>query len=871
MTGSGRDSEATTRRRRAHNVGSDLSMKKASPFLLVMLSGFTALIFQLLWMRQLGLLFGNTAHAAAMTLALFFAGLALGSWAWGRASATARNPLRGFAGLQVGIAVTALFYFAIFVLFRAIYPAVYQRIGSPALLFAVKVLLAGLLIVPPAFFMGGTVPMVVQARIRRRDTFGARAAGLYAANIVGAALGALATGFFFVRRLGFTWTAILAILTAAGTAAAAFFLARGQGDRTEPLPTGFREPPAPRSPLAVFPLYAVCFVSGFGFLALEVLWTHLMAQVHTNSVYSFAIVLVIVLLALGLGAAAASRLARLRVHPTRLLATLLMAGGAAVTVSPFLFMRVTDGFQMLDTGVSFQAFTLDLLGRGAIALGLPAFFLALIFPSTLKAAQSHASQPGETLGRLAAIDTVGSILGALLCGFVFLERLGTWRTMQWMAALYLGAGLLLTLGLNRKTIPLRAAGVLLLALLFTGLSPVGLRATGWDPARPPAQVLDVWETSHGTVSVILDADSGYVITLNSNYWLGSTGATPEQHFQGKIPLLVYPDTRSLFFLGMGTGISVGGALDPRFEPLERIVVCELIPKVVTAARKYMTGDLPIPGIGRVDLTRGLFRDPRVEIVVEDGRHFLMASGQTFDMINGDLFLPYERGAGSLYSREHFQNARASLTPDGVFVQWLPMYQLTEFEFGVIARTMIEVFDQVTLWRNHFLPGKEVVALIGHPTNAPLPPVATESLAARMADVAGMDPLRIRQLDLAYDEETVLVFYAGNLTVAADLFRHYPLNTDSRPVIEYAAPVTITESVDGFAPTLVGPRFVALVDRILQHSPPETDPMLSQRSAANRRLVRAGAELHRFWLARAMNRPRQAADAWQKFSLEWTNR
>jgi len=370
--------------------------------------------------------------------------------------------------------------------------------------------------------------------------------------------------------------------------------------------------------------------------------------------------------------------------------------------------------------------------------------------------------------------------------------------------------------------------------------------------------------------VIRDEHSGYVIKLNSNYWLGSTGAAWQQHFQGRIPLLAYPQTRSVFFLGMGTGISVGGSLDPRFEQVERVVACELVPEVVTAARKYMTGDFKIKGAARVDFTSGLFQDPRVEIVVEDGRHYLMASGETFDMINGDLFLPYQQGTGSLYSREHFKNAKASLTPDGVFVQWLPMFQLTEFEFGVIARTMLDVFGQVTMWRNNFNPGQEAVALIGHMHNNPLPPIATESIPARMAELAGKNPLQMDRLDLSFDVETALVFYCGNLTAAAELFRQYPLNTDDRPIIEYAAPLSIRKKVDGFPPTLVGPRFVTLVDTLLQHCPPESDPMLANRSAANRRLVTAGAELHRFWLAKAMGQPRQTTTAWQEFVAAWTN-
>ncbi len=822
-------------------------------------------------MRQLSLLFGNTAHATAMTLAVFFLGLALGSWFWGRRSPNVSNPMRSFAGLEAGIAVTALFYFVVIALFRVIYPTLYQNIAFHPLRFALKAGLAMVLILPPAFFMGGTVPMMAQAIIRNRRRFGSRAAGLYAINTIGAALGAFATGFLFVRLMGFTWTCIMAIGITAATAVWAYRLGAEHDYSYGVEHVGFDDAPAPRTPAATIALYAICFLSGFGFLALEVVWTHLLAQIHTNSIYSFSAVLVLVLFALGLGAATAAQLAKLRVSPSFLLAILLLLGGLAVTISPFVFMQATNGFQMMDTGTSLLDFMQALFLKGAYILGLPAFFLSIIFPFMMKMEERFAAQPGQSLGRLSAIDTLGSILGALLCGFFLLEQFGMWRTVQLIGALYLIAAVLLPFGFSKPAIAIRAASVMTLVALFTWLSPADLRVTGWNPARPPEQQqLDLWETHHGTVTVVHDEESGIVIKLNANYWLGSTGAAWRQHFQGRIPLLAYPQTRSIFFLGIGTGISAGGALDPRFAQVSRVVACEMVPEVITAAKKYMTGNVRIKDEQPIDYTSGLFSDPRVDIVVADGRQYLMASGETFDMINADLFLPYRRGAGSLYSREHFQHGKNSLHAGGVFVQWIPMYQVTDFEFGVIARTMLDVFDTVTMWRNNLKPGQEAVALIGHTSAAPIPPAPSENIQARIEDVAGQNPRNLNTLDLTFDEETALIFYCGNLTASKDLFQKYPLNTDDRPVIEYAAPLSIREKVDGFAPTLVGPRFVALVDTLLSRCPPDADPMLVQRSPANRRLVTAGAALHRFWLEKAMGNHAQMATAWTRFVREWIN-
>jgi spermidine synthase len=162
--------------------------------------------------------------------------------------------------------------------------------------------------------------------------------------------------------------------------------------------------------------------------------------------------------------------------------------------------------------------------------------------------------------------------------------------------------------------------------------------------------------------------AGYSIKVNSGYSLGSTSSRISQILQTRIPLLIYPETESIFYLGMGTGATAGEALNKQeFRNIKEVTVCELLPDVVKASKKYMTGK-----VDNTDYTNGLFSDPRAKVTVEDGRNHLMATGKKFDMINADLFIPYHRGTGSLYSLEHYQSAKKRLNPNGVYVQWLPL-------------------------------------------------------------------------------------------------------------------------------------------------------------------------------------------------------
>jgi len=815
-------------------------------------------------MKQLGLLFGNTAHAAAATLAAFFAGLAAGSWFLGRRSASVANPLRVYAWLEVGIAVTALLYFGVLRLYYGIYPGVYQSVDSPAVILLIKFGLAILLVFPPAFCMGGTIPVMGQFLVRTPSRLGTTAALLYGVNTLGAALGAGLAGFFFPLWFGFKATCLGAMAVTVGVAAAAFVLSRGaSAGRGEMAKRGSDDTPfSAQGPGKRWPLSLVCFLSGFGILALEVLWTRMFAQVLENSVYTFAAILVIVLLCLAVGAFISSRLARLEVSSPRVLALLVLAGGIAVSTTPFVFMRLTNSLQILASRGSWFEYLGLIFRKGFLTIGPPALVLGTVFPYLMKAEEKHARSAGPALGRLAAINTAGAIFGSLLCGFLFLELLGMWRTMQLIGVMYLVTALVFPLGWATGSIALKVIAGIFLLVQFSALNPARLPINSVDTLRPQQQILETWEGSDCTVAVARDRH-GLSIKVNSHYGLGSTGAMMQQKLQADIPLMVRPDTESIFFLGTGTGVTAGSALDPQFPNVKRVVTCELVPEVITAARKYMTN------IDGFDCTGGLFSDPRATVLVEDGRHYLMASGQTFDMVNADLFVPFRSGAGSLYSREHFECVKQRLNPGGLFVQWLPLYQVTENEFSIIARTMLEVFEQVSLWRSTFQPGEEVVALVGHPDAAPLPACSLDSSEDKRIAIAGKDHRDLARLSLPFNPQTILFFYCGNLAEAREFFDQYPVNSDDRPYVEYMAPRTYRSKTDAAVPWFVGPRIARLVDEIQSRCPPDNDPLLAGRTAEDRRLPVAGAAYHWARLWEVIGDEEACRQAWVRFVAEWT--
>jgi spermidine synthase len=777
-------------------------------------SGFSALVYEVLWLKELGLIFGNTAHASSTGLAIFFAGLAAGSWFWGGRAAALRNPLRAYAWLEIGIAVAALPFFWFMDAYRLAYAPLFAATGgSDGLFLALKVALAVVVFFPPAFFMGGTIPVLGEAAIARAGQLGRRGAILYGLNTAGAAAGAFAAGFYLPAAFGFRTACLIAVAINLVIAAAAFVLAaRLTPHEDAPAQRPRQAEPALRLPVD---LWAIAAMSGFLTLGLEVAATRLFAQVLQNSVYTFSTVLVVFLLSLAAGSAAASWLARRELaQPWTVLAVILALAGVAFASVPFTFYHATGGLQYLAAREGWAGYVTTVFGTAFFVLAVPCAIAGIAVPFLLRLAQQETTAVGAVLGRLAAWNTVGAIAGSAATGFLLLPSLGLWRTVTLLAAAYfVASGLVLA---RRGARPvLQALPLAGLAALLTVLSPAGLPLLRVDRGEV---VLDVTESVYG-VTAVVQRGRDRLIKVNNYYSLGGSASLEHERNQALLPLLAHPDPRSILFIGMGTGIT-GAAVQPG---VERLVVAELLPDVVTAARRHFD-----------EFTNNLFGDPRVRIVVADGRNHLAAVTDRYDLIISDLFVPWEAGTGSLYTREHFRTARERLTGHGAFVQWLPLYQMSRSEFMIIARTILDVFPEVTLWRGDFFPERPIVALVGSNEVLPLDP---ERIAERGRRIAGGEVPgdAVRALTVP--------FYAGRLSAARHVVPPGPLNVDDRPVIEYAAPITQREQRTGAADWFTSLDLIEFFRDILEASPIERDPNLALLAPAEREWVIAGYHYH----------------------------
>ena len=772
--------------------------------LLFFLSGMAALVYEVLWLKELGLLFGNTSQAMASTLAAFFLGLATGGFYWGKKVAGWPNRLKLYGWLELAVAGCAVGYFALLKVYGLVYPVIFACCGNNATLFvAVKFALSLLILFPPAFFIGGTLPVMSHFVAPDQQGLGRKVALLYVVNTLGAVTGTVLAGFYLPVWLGYRFSYGLAMVISLSVAAIAFLMARSNTIDTKPAARVGRLAGGAEK------LKVTAFVSGLLMLALQVLWGRMFAQVLQNSVYTFALVLAVFLTCLALGGWLARLMMNSRFDAETLVYFILAAGGMSVGVSPFLFIGWTDGLHYIGSASDWLGYLMQITWAALIIMGPSLILLGAVFPLLIRLAEKRTeASSGNIVGHLVGLNTLGAITGSLLAGFFILDQMGLWAGIRLLSVVYL-----LTAGYwlkrlelaNSRWAILPALGIVLTVSFFdTGKLPT-VRV---DPVNEDESLLEVWESSAGTVAAIRQGGQ-LKIKVNNYYTLGGTGSQDLEQLQGYLPLLLHERPRSVYMLGLGTGITAGGTLA---YPIESLVVTELLADVVAASDKYF---------GRY--TNNLFYDPRVRVVNEDGRNYLRGTKARFDVIISDLFVPWKAGAGSLYALEHYQTARQRLNKDGLFMQWLPAYQLTRTDFDVIAKTILAVFPQITVWRADFSSLKPVIGLIGHQSPGRLSPSV--------------------QL-FAQDKSQLLTHYVGDLTAISRQFGNVPLNTDDYPVIEFSAPVNQRLIQAGKQRWLAGENLIGLMQRL--HD--ESSDYLTELPEDSLNLPEAGLHMQRAqWL------------------------
>lgn len=767
------------------------------------LSGLAGLVYEVVWLREVGLQFGNTLSATGTVLAAFMAGMALGSlWLGQRADRTER-PLGLYAGLEIGIGLSAL-----------LVPAGLRLIDHAGLLLLPNVPglvapLSALVLLVPAVGLGGTLPVL--ARCLPPGSYHSRTTPglLYGLATLGAVSGACLAAFVLLPSLG-SWQATVTAALINGLVGVGCFLLRGTALSLEaparpsaPASRQTRQPAATLSPWVVL----VCLsLSGYVALMYEVVWTRLLGLILENTVYAFSLMLSTFLLSLALGSFISTRL------PATSYSSASLLGGSqwAVALTSLLGVLPLSGLAWLayqtytggGWGDSWLVFLATQTALCASVMLLPTLFLGMAFPLAWR--QLSGQRVGGDLGRLLGINTLGAVLGSVSASFVLIPALGLRFSLLLAAVCNATAGtLVLIQGRTRR--PIRLAGAaagLLLALAYALPADLTFQQL---LARGNQEVLYHREDGRGVVEVVEDRSNG-VRSLLTNRLRREGADAPNDIFiarqQGYLPLLLHPAPRRLAVVGLGTGASLAASLLDR---VEAVTVIEISPGVIEAAHLFERS------------SRAVLSAPKVRLVQADGRRFFRTDRQPYDVIVQDLFFPYRAGTGSLYTLEHYTRLRQRLAPDGLVVQWLSLNQLTPRALRVIARTFQYVFPHTSLW----LVGG-YGALVGSESARPFD-FATLQQAYARALAQHPELSRTSPVDL------LAAFVCGPDRLA-DWTAGAPFNTEDNGWIEYRSPLPFDQLY-----TENDLAVASLVELLDYRQPP---PVTNLTPRARRRLERA---------------------------------
>ncbi|MGI6852331.1 fused MFS/spermidine synthase [Mesorhizobium sp. 1B3] len=749
------------------------AMSFVLPALLLFGSGLTALIFQVLWIKQLSVVVGVDIHAVTAVVAAFFAGLAIGGLLLGRVADRTARPFLLYAMLEAGVALLGIA--ATLALARAAPVFVTLETIAAPLAWSMVFLLVGI----PACLMGGTLPALVRSLTSTTKTIGWNGGRLYAANTLGAIGGAILSSFLFIPSLGLTGTGFAAATIGLAAALGAFFL-----DRRAPVALARRaaQTAAPFSNDArlAIGLYAVAGGIALGY---EVVWSQSIVQFMSTRAFAFSVVLATYLAGLALGAALYARWADRVRNPWGVFGLLIaLAGLVALAEIAFLgdwlirFQAAADGLALRLTGNELAGMCARFAAAAITIVFLPTLLLGAAFPAALRLAVGE-GHVGQGVGTVTALNTLGGIAGTVLTGFVLVPQLGIVRTLGLLAFAAALVGVIAAMrGAGRR--PLLGAIAIGVAACVIGLAIPADRLATLLPGARAKELVFYREGRGATVAVVEQGQEGKRFRRLYIQGVSNTGdSLPSLRYmrlQALLPLITGKnDPESVLVVGLGTGITAGATLT--IPSLERRVVAELLPGVLDASAVF-SGNYHIQN------------DPRVDIRLRDGRRELLGSEETYDLVTLEPPPPSAAGVANLYSTDFYRLAASRLKPGGMVAQWLPLPTQNAEDTRSLVKSFIDVFPHASLWTTEL----HEMLLIGSQQPMPLDLATISRRFGEQAVRASLEEVGITSPAALL--ATWITDREGLARFAADA----PPVTDDRPTIEYATWVRRDE----FTPVLV---------------------------------------------------------------------
>lgn len=737
---------------------------------LPLLSGAAALSHELLWTRRLIDLLGATDWVVGRVLGLFFLGISLGGYLATKFQSENSSPLFRLAITELLIGILALP--------AAFLPAwmdwIWPTLGTELLVSwqgaLIKLAVAAIVVLPPAIAMGFTLPLFVKAATNMSGDVASVGVWIYALNTLGGVFGLWSTSTFLIQWLG-AQSAMLAVVSInLFVAFAAFVLARASGTRnvqdevtsTTDLSNNQASPPFSNAQIL-----ALSFLSGLFVLSMEILILRLIALVAPSSYHTTSAMLANVILILAIGSLFISALNRF-FNPNHwpLIIGLLGAAGCCC-FCPLVLYQQTDQLIALKYLQMLNGRTIESIGHYwmllfwlvASAGGAALLFSGLVFPALLSLS-SEDDPSGNRIGQLLAVNGIGGLIGSESINSIVIPLIGIYLSFLLLGTLIATVAFVLLWKVNRElAIGAICATALVIFLAYDNISDIPYIS---PQTTAKYKIKSTLFGPEGVSHVVNDAKGSKSILMNNQYLLGSSGVATDERRQLLLPWLFNSDAKTVCSLGLATGISVGGLESVDNPPA--ITAVELSANVVELAKSHFQSE-----------SRGFFERSENRVIIEDARTFIAAANNQFDLIVADLFRPHGTGEGRLFSQEHYQNVRRAMTDNGIYCHWLPLHQLNEANFNVIAATFLSEFPETLVVFGNADVGIPVLGLVARKSN--------EKWEAEFLEkqLVGITPKMVQDDPLLQNARALII---GKLK--KDAYSKLPLNTLDNLSIEIAA-------------------------------------------------------------------------------------
>ena len=755
------------------------------------LSGAAGLIYQLAWSKALGLIFGHTAYAIATVLAVFMAGLAAGSAFFGRWRKNQAGPIALYSQIEFLAGMTGALSLAGLAGVRAIYFAGYPLISSMQPLLPVfRFLGVAVVLFIPTFLMGGTLPVLVRGVTRNPVQLGLRVSQLYWVNTFGALTGTLISGFVLLPALGLRVTVGVAVALNIIAGLIALRIAKEFANASEVRGSTSRKVsvgklPQELSPQFLLILFAVVGATAFAY---EIAWTRLLAVELGSSTYAFTLILAAFLAGTVIGSMTFQRFYRGARKVG--MATFSRAQtwiGVAALLSLIFFHWIPSVIPVLlrATHQTFGGLVLAQAATSALTVLPMAALFGFNFPAVLVLlddAMGASAGGSSIIGKAYASNTLGAIAGSLTTGFLLVLWLGSFRVIAATAAVNILLALVLDWFSPRRQIRslvlnfgcLVMAFVIGFSSLFNNQSLLSLSAALYGNTFQGHLTLEeiaatndlVFSTEGVNDSIAVIRSDNYVALRVNGKVDASTGDARTQLLLGHLGAAFHPAPRRVLIVGFGSGMTVSAVA--RYPDVERIDCVEIEPAVMRAA-PYLES-----------LNRGVLNDPRVHVIFDDARNFLLTSADKYDLVISEPSNPWIAGIATLFTNEFYAAVRQRLAPGGIFVQWVQAYSLAPDDLRMIVATLAPHFPEVTLWRGE----APDLLLLGRMDAAPFQFARLRALwknAEVRKDFQSVD---------VHQPEGLVAYYLLDDAAVRKLGEGGVLNTDDRTLLEYHAPQTL---------------------------------------------------------------------------------